>query len=338
MITHSEAVKLLKGNLIEIGKKADEIRRKKHGINSYYVLNRQINYSNICISRCKFCAFARSPGEKGEYLLSNQEIINIVAQRETDEVHIVGGLHPDLLFCHYTDMIKAIRSNFPDIWIKAFTAAEIDHFSTISGLQVEEILSGLKTAGLNSLTGGGAEIFSDRIRQRLFPKKAGADRWLFIHKSAHKIGLRSSATMLFGHIETDDEIVHHLFELRKLQAETNGFNAFVALPFHPGSSFLDLPPVSAVRILKVIALSRIILSNFPHIKAYWVMLTPKLAEIAQFFGADDLDGTIGKELITHSAGTESPSSMSEEKLRKLITGAGFAPVRRTGNYLKAALQ
>jgi len=338
MIQFERAIGLLRGNLIEIGKQADKIRKKMHGKNSYYVLNRQINYSNICISRCKFCAFARSPGEKGAYLLSNEKIIEEIAKRETDEVHIVGGLHPDLKFDHYINMIRAIRVNFPDIWIKAFTAAEIDHFTKISNKPVEAVLEKLKDAGLNALTGGGAEIFSDRIRQKLFPKKSDSTRWLFIHRKAHEIGLRSNATMLFGHIETDEEIVNHLFKLKELQEQTAGFDAFIALPFHPGNSFLNLSPVSAVKILKVIALSRIVLSNFLHIKAYWVMLTPKLAEIAQFFGADDLDGTIGKELITHSAGTASPSAMSEEKLRKLISGAGFTPIRRTGNYRKAALQ
>ncbi len=332
MITEEKALVLLKGDLISIGREADKIRQAKHGKKSYYILNRQINYSNICITRCKFCAFAKSLNQKGGYVLDHDKILKIIGERKADEVHIVGGIHPDLPFSYYIEMIEMIRSKYKNIWIKAFTAAEIDYFSHISGLSVETVLKKLKSAGINSLPGGGAEIFSERVRQILYPNKISADRWLLIHKTAHLLGLKTNATILFGHIETDVEIVEHLFRLKKLQEETNGFDAFIALPFHPGNSMLDLPPVSAIKILKVIALSRIILSNFDHIKAYWVMLTPKLAEIAQFFGADDLDGTIGKERVTHSANTISPAAMSELDLRTLMINAGFLPVRRTGNY------
>ncbi len=323
-------------NLIKIGEIARRVKFKKSSNKVYFVLNKHINYTNICVSKCKFCAFYRNGDEKDAYIMSVDEIVDEIAKvpKGIKEVHIVGGLHPTKDFSYYIDMIKAIRENFPDIDIKAFTAVEIDYFSKISTMSYSEVLKSLKDAGLNSMPGGGAEVFSQRVREKLYPNKIPYEKWSEVHKIAHSYGIPTNATLLFGHIETDDEIINHLLKLRNLQDESKGFLCFIPLSFHPDNTPLGLTikKVDAVRELKILALSRLVLNNFPHIKAYWVMLSPKIGQIGLHFGADDIDGTIDVERITHAAGAKSPLGMAKDNMIHLIKNAGFVPIERDALY------
>ncbi len=323
-------------NLLEIGEIARSIKIKKTGKNVYFVFNKHINYTNLCVSKCKFCAFYRNGDEPDAYTMEVDEIIDEISKMPNGikEVHIVGGLHPTKPFSYYVDMVESIKSNFPDVNVKAFTAVEIDYFSKISGLSYEKVLKELKKAGLDSMPGGGAEVFSDRVRKKLYPNKIGFDKWSLVHAIAHRLEIPTNATLLFGHIETDDEIIDHLFKLRKLQEEHPGFLCFIPLSFHPANTPLEgkIEKVDAIRELKVLALSRIILDNFPHIKAYWVMLSPKIGQIGLHFGADDIDGTIGQERVTHAAGAKSPLGLAKEYMVGSIKNAGFIPVERDALY------
>lgn len=323
-------------NLIGIAELARKVKLRKTRDKIYFVFNKHINYSNLCISKCKFCAFYKNGNEPDAYTMSIENIIDEIADMPGDirEVHIVGGLHPNLQFSYYVDMISAIKKHFPSISIKAFTAAEIDHFSKISNLDYESVLKTLKEAGLDSMPGGGAEVFSKRIRKKLYPNKIPYEKWAQIHILAHDTGIPTNATLLFGHIETDDEIIDHLFKLRHLQDISHRFLCFIPLSFHPQNTIFEgrITKVDAVRELKVLALSRIILDNFPHIKAYWVMLSPKVSQIGMHFGADDIDGTIGQERVTHAAGTKSPIGLAKEEIINTIKNAGFRPVERDALY------
>jgi aminodeoxyfutalosine synthase len=250
------------------------------------------------------------------------------------EVHIVGGLHPNKPFSYYVDMVSSIKKHFKDINVKAFTAVEIDYFSKLEGISYKETLTILKNAGLDSMPGGGAEVFSERVRKKLYPNKIPYEKWAEVHKIAHSLNIPTNATLLFGHIETDDEIIDHLFKLRKIQEEAPGFLCFIPLSFHPANTPLEktIKKVDAVKELKVLALSRIILDNFPHIKAYWVMLSPKIGQIGLHFGADDIDGTIGQERVTHAAGAKSPLGLAKDNMVNMIKNAGFIPVERDALY------
>ncbi len=325
-----------KGDLFEIGKIAREIKFKKYGKKVFFINNKHINYTNICITGCAFCAYSKRLDEEGGYTLKIEEILNEIEgeKEKIKEVHIVGGLHPELPFSYYVELVKKIKENFPHIHIKGFTATEIDHFSKISHLKIDEVLLRLKDAGLGALPGGGAEIFSRRIKEKYFPQKIDGDRYLYIHERAHKLGIPTNCTMLFGIGESEDEIISHLLKLREQQEKSGGFLSFIPLPFHPENTPFEnnLRKASSEKILKVIAISRIILENIPHIKPYWVMLTPELSQIALHFGGDDLDGTIGYERITHSAGAKTPFSLTEERFINLIKSAGFIPVERDGLY------
>ncbi len=322
--------------IVEIGELARSVKLKKTGKKVYFVFNKHINYTNICISKCKFCAFYRNGDEPDAYTMEIDEIVEEIEKMPNGirEVHIVGGLHPTKPFSYYLEMVRAIKKNFPNVNVKAFTAVEIDYFSKISGLDYENVLKELKSAGLDSMPGGGAEVFSDRVRKLLYPNKIGYEKWAEIHAIAHKLGIPTNATLLFGHIETDDEIVDHLFKLRKLQDEYPGFLCFIPLSFHPANTPFEgkIEKVDAIRELKVLALSRLILDNFPHIKAYWVMLSPKIGQIGLHFGADDIDGTIGQERVTHAAGAKSPLGLAKEQMINLIKNAGFIPVERDALY------
>ncbi len=342
-INHKETIDvedaraILKSNdLIGIAMLARKIKLRKTQDKIYFVFNKHINYSNLCISKCKFCAFYRNGNEPDAYTMSIENIIDEIAKmpKGIREVHIVGGLHPNLQFSYYVDMISSIKKHFPTINIKAFTAAEIDHFSKISGLDYESVLKTLKEAGLDSMPGGGAEVFSERVRKKLYPNKIPYEKWAQIHILAHDMGIPTNATLLFGHIETDDEIIDHLFKLRHLQEISPKFLCFIPLSFHPQNTIFEgrITKVDAVRELKVLSLSRIILDNFPHIKAYWVMLSPKVSQIGMHFGADDIDGTIGQERVTHAAGAKSPIGLAKEKMVNTIKNAGFTPVERDALY------
>ncbi|RJQ56976.1 MAG: aminofutalosine synthase MqnE [Nitrospiraceae bacterium] len=350
-------------DIFTVGRVANLISEIRNGKNAYFIQNHHINPTNICVNRCKFCAFSRSKGEKGAYELSIKEIVKKLgtkAQRHKgtegfSEVHIVGGLHPDRQFDFYIEMLEQIKKRFPQMHVKAFTAVEIDYFSRLSGLSLADTLIELKNAGLDSMPGGGAEIFDARVRNSICPEKISGTRWLQIMEAAHNAGIKTNATMLYGHLETYRHRVGHMLKLRELQDRTGGFQAFIPLAFHPmntelsrkakgkrqkakpglmGSGFKPDPTrgTSGIDDLKTIAIARLFLDNFQHIKAYWVMLGEKIAQLALMFGADDLDGTIIEEKITHSAGALSGSALTRSQLINLIEKAGKVPVERDSFY------
>ncbi|MGC8579343.1 MAG: radical SAM protein [bacterium] len=319
-----------------IGAMADYKKQQLNGRLVYFTVNKQINYTNICSVHCMVCAFARSRHAKDAYTMTVEEIIAELSKynNELDEVHIVGGLNPDLPFDYYISMMKQIRAHFPSITIKAFTATEIGYFARLYKMDVKEVLTRLVDAGLNTMPGGGAELLLDNIRARLFRGKESKDEWLRTHRIAHSLGIKTNATMLYGHIETDDDIISHLDQLRALQDDTAGFLTFVPLTFHSQNTPLEgkVHAPAGIRKLKIIALSRLYLDNFPHIKAYWVMLSEGITQIALHFGADDIDGTIGKENVTHAAGALTPVGLTGNKMISMIKDAGYIPAQRNGEY------
>ena len=320
-------------DLISLGKMAATVQQRISGDVVYFVLNQKIEPSNICSLSCRFCNFSVREGEAGAYEMTVAEIIGRIAP-DIREVHITGSLHPHREWEYYLEMVRRIKKQFPWVDVKAFTAVEIDFFHKKFGIPVKEVLKQLKDAGLDTMPGGGAEVFSERIRRRLFPRKIGAKTWLDVHKIAHRLGIPTNATLLYGHIETYEERLTHMIRLREAQDETGGFLAFIPLAFQPGRT--GIKPrnefTSAIDDLKTIAVSRLMLDNFPHIKAYWVMLTEEAAAAALNFGADDLDGTVGGERIAHAAGAASPMSLTKDRLIKIITDAGKIPVERDGRY------
>ncbi|HHT9110749.1 MAG TPA: aminofutalosine synthase MqnE [Candidatus Brocadiaceae bacterium] len=332
-----DGVRLFKSNdILHIGHCANIIRERKNGNKAYYVINRHVNYSNICKNRCKFCAFSKDKEDAGSYAMGREELLEkaiTAAEEGATELHIVGGLHPDIPFDFYVDIIREIHEHCPDIHIKAFTAVEIEHLSQIAKLSVRQTLKILKEAGLGSLPGGGAEVFSPRVREQLCPEKLNGAGWLRIMCEAHNLGLRSNATMLYGHVETPEDRVHHLIMLRELQDKTGGFMTFIPLAFHPKNTDLTGHfSTTSMLDLKVVAISRLMLDNFDHIKAYWIMLGIKESQVALYFGVDDIDGTIQEEKITHAAGAETPEAMSVSEIVRLIKEAGRDPVERDTLY------
>jgi aminodeoxyfutalosine synthase len=332
-----DGVALYQSNdLISVGSLADFVRRKRHGKTAFYVYNQHINYTNICVNQCRFCAFSRDEGKAGSYVMSIEDVRCKLLERINEpitEIHMVGGINPSLPFKYYLELLHCIKTIRPSATIKAFTAVEIDHLSRISGMDLRDLISSLKDAGLGMMPGGGAEILGDRIRNSLFPKKIDSSKWLSIMRKVHQSGLTSNATMLYGHIETIGERVEHLIQLRSLQDETQGFSAFIPLAFHSKNTSLShIPATTAFDDLKSIAIARLMLDNFDHIKAYWVMIGEKLAQIALSFGADDLDGTIIEENISHMAGATSSKGLSPYQIETMILDAGYVPVQRDSFY------
>ena len=323
-------------DLLAVGWLANHVREKRHGNVCYFNVNRHINPTNVCVAHCKLCAFGRSPNAPGAYTFALDEIWQRAAQgvREgATEFHLVGGLHPDLPFEYYLDLIRGLKQRFPQVHLKAFTMVEVGYYARISKLSIRDTLLAMKNAGVDSLPGGGAEIFHPRVRKVICDHKVSGQMWLQIARTAHQIGLRTNATMLYGHIETPEERVDHLLQLRSLQDETHGFVAFIPLAFHPANTGLShLPNPTGFDDLKSIAVSRLLLDNFDHIKAYWVMLTPRIAQIALRFGADDLDGTVVEEKIYHDAGATTPEHLTRAELERLIHAAGRVPVERDTLY------
>ncbi len=323
-------------DLIGLGRIADHVRRSLHGNKAFYVYNEHLNYTNICKNRCRFCAYAKDRGEDGAYVLSLEDIekrLKAHLSEPITEMHIVGGLNEALGFDYYIDLLKTIRKIRPRVTIKAFTCVEIDYLSNLAGFSIEETIARLKDAGLAMMPGGGAEVLNSRIQKALFPRKIGHNRWLEIVKAVHKAGIKTNATMLYGHIETIEERVDHLISLREVQDETHGFSAFIPLAFHSQNTELSyLPPTTAMDDLKNVAAARLMLDNFEHIKAYWVMIGESLAQVALNFGADDLDGTIMEERITHTAGAKSARGLTRTQMKDLILAAGFEPVERDSFY------
>jgi len=314
---------------------ADHLSRMINGPYAFFVVNRHINPTNLCVNQCRFCAFFRREGEEGAYQLSLDEILakaQEAVEQGARELHIVGGLHPTWPFEYYLEMVRELKNAFPRVHIKAFTAVEVEHMARLSGLEIEEVLSRLREAGLDSMPGGGAEVFSRRIREALCPKKTSSEDWLEIHKKAHRLGIKTNCTLLYGHMETLQERVEHLIRLRQAQEEAPGFQAFIPLAFHPENTPIPARGTTGVDDLKTIAVARLVLHNIPHIKAYWVMLGEKTAQVALAFGADDLEGTVVEEKITHMAGATSPQFISKKRLIGLIRKAGKIPVERDALY------
>jgi aminodeoxyfutalosine synthase len=323
-------------DLLAVGWLANYVREKKHGNVTYFNVNRHINPTNVCVAHCKLCAFGRSIDSPGAYTFALDEMYERAAEGVSEgatEFHIVGGLHPDLPFEYYLDLIRGLKQRFPQVHLKAFTMVEVGYYSRLSKLSIRDTLLAMKNAGVDSLPGGGAEIFHPRVRKIICDHKVSGQRWLEIARTAHEVGLKSNATMLYGHIETPEERVDHLIQLRETQDKTHGFVTFIPLQFHPANTALShIPPATGFDDLKTIAVSRLMLDNFDHIKAYWIMLTPRIAQIAQQFGANDLDGTVVEENIYHDAGATTPEFMSRNELERLIRAAGREPVERDTAY------
>ena len=315
-----------------LGELADFANQRLNGLRVGYNVNRHINYSNVCTLSCMFCAYAKKHGQDGAYEFSMDEILERAREAweaGADEIHIVGGLHPDYPWAYYPEMLRAIKSRYPELHLKAFTAVEIDYFATLAGKSHEAVLAELVEAGLGSLPGGGAEILTDRVWKKIYRDKMGPDKWIDVHRRAHRVGVRSNSTMLHGHIERDDEKVTHMLRIRELQDETGGFMTFIPLRFHPENTPIEkLGIVHGVSSVREIAVGRLLLDNVPHIKTYWIMTSLEVAQICLTMGADDIDGTVVEEKITHMAGARTPEHVSEEDLRRVIEEAGRTPYRR----------
>jgi aminodeoxyfutalosine synthase len=324
------------GDVLAIGWLANQVRERMHGDVTYFNVNRHINPTNVCVAACRLCAFGRKDGSDGSYTMALEEVWQTAASGYSEavtEFHIVGGLHPDLPFQYFLDLISGLKERFPQVHLKAFTMVEVAYLAKRAKLSIAETLQQMKDAGVDSLPGGGAEIFADRIRHIICDHKIDGDQWLDTARTAHRIGLKSNATMLYGHVENDEDRVDHLLKLRALQDETGGFQTFIPLAFHPDNTALrHLPKTTGLLDIKSIAIGRLVLDNFPHIKAYWQMMSPKIAQIALRFGADDIDGTVVEEKIYHDAGATTPQGMRREELVRLIREAGREPVERDTLY------
>ena len=314
-----------------VGRMADYVKTRISGDKVFFVLNRHLNPTNVCVLSCTFCDFAKKRGDPDAYEMSMEEILGHLDEDIT-EVHIVGGHHPTWSFEKYVDIVRTIHESFPHVQIKAFTASEIDYFHRRWKVPPEESLGRLKEVGLQSMPGGGAEVFSDRIHKLLFPGKNDHRRWLDIHRLAHNMGIPTNATLLYGHIETYEERVQHMVYLRELEDEAPGFFAFIPLEYQVGDTHLVPRQASAIENLKTIAAARLLLDNFPHIKAYWVTITEEAAAMGLHFGASDLDGTIGRERIAHAAKAASPAGLTRDRMVNLIRDAGKVPAERDALY------
>ncbi|MEE9382132.1 MAG: aminofutalosine synthase MqnE [Nannocystaceae bacterium] len=337
-LSHADGVFLYRyPDLLGLGALANEVRERHHGDATYFNVNMHINPTNVCVADCKFCSFARlEPTAEAAYALSPAEVAEKLAARCDDpitEVHIVNGLHHELPWEYYLDCLRRLKAERPEVHLKAYTAVEIHYFAEKFGKSYTEVLTELQEVGLGSLPGGGAEIFAPRARRKLCRGKADADQWLEVHRVAHGLGIRTNCTMLYGTVETLDERVDHMLRLRDLQAETRGFQTFVPLAFHADHNALaQLPPPTGVDNLRTYAVARLMLDNIPHIKAYWVMIGLKTAQISLSFGVDDIDGTIQEEKIYHMAGAETPQALSRHDLVRLIREAGRRAVERDTLY------
>jgi aminodeoxyfutalosine synthase len=323
-------------DVLAVGWLANHVRERLHGDTTYFNVNRHINPTNVCVAACKLCAFGRKKGDPAGYTMALEEAWQSAASGYSEavtEFHIVGGLHPDLPLEYFLDLVRGLKERFPQVHIKAFTMVEVAYLARRAKLTIEQTLLKLREAGVDSMPGGGAEIFSPRVRSIICDHKIDGSEWLETARLAHKLGFKSNATMLYGHIESDEDRVDHLLKLREVQDETGGFQTFIALAFHPENTPLDhLPVTTGLTDIRQVAVSRLLLDNFPHIKAYWQMLTPKIAQIALRFGADDIDGTVVEEKIYHDAGATTPQGMTRKELSRLITEAGRIPVERDTLY------
>jgi aminodeoxyfutalosine synthase len=324
-------------DLLAVGWLANRERERRFGGRTFYNFNIRLEATNVCVASCLFCAFARlKPGDAGAYTMSLEQVWDKLRQRAHQpltEIHVVNGLHPDLPFDYYTEMLRGFKRIRPGITLKCFTAVEIAFFADLYEMTDEQVLRELMAAGLDSLPGGGAEIFAERVRRKIANDKCGSDRYLDIHRIAHRLGMKTNVTMLYGHIETADERVDHMLRARALQDETGGFQAFIPLAFHPDNNQMrKLPAPSAADSLRVHAVSRLMCDNIPHVKAFWIATGIDVAQTSLWFGVDDLDGTVQEEKIYHMAGARTPESMSTRELERLIRAAGRQPVERDTMY------
>src|SRR5271170_4106742 len=323
-------------DILAVGWLANFVREKLHGDVTYFNVNRHINPTNVCVAACRLCAFGRKKGGDGSYTMALDQAWETAASGYSEavtEFHIVGGLHPDLPLEYFLDLVSGLKERFPLVHIKAFTMVEVAFLARRAKLTIPETLERFKQAGVDSMPGGGAEIFADRVRHIICDHKIDGDEWLETARIAHQAGLKSNATMLYGHIENDEDRVDHLLKLRAVQDDTHGFQTFIPLAFHPDNTALDhLPATTGLSDIRQIAVSRLLLDNFPHIKAYWQMMSAKIAQIALRFGADDIDGTVIEEKIYHDAGATTPQGMRRQELMRLITEAGRVPVERDTLY------
>jgi aminodeoxyfutalosine synthase len=324
------------GDVLAVGWLANHVRERLHGNIAYFNVNRHINPTNVCVAACRLCAFGRKKDSEGAYTMALEEAWATAASGYSEavtEFHIVGGLHPDLPFQYFLDLVSGLKERFPKVHIKAFTMVEVAYLARRAKLSIAETLTQMKDAGVDSMPGGGAEIFSDRVRHIICDHKIDGDEWLETARTAHKLGLRSNATMLYGHVENDEDRVDHMLRLRNVQDDTGGFQTFIPLAFHPANTALDhLPTTSGLTDIRQIAVSRLLLDNFSHIKAYWQMMSAKIAQISLRFGADDIDGTVVEEKIYHDAGATTPQGMRRSDLVRLIREAGREPVERDTLY------
>ncbi|MDL5055103.1 aminofutalosine synthase MqnE [Oscillatoria laete-virens NRMC-F 0139] len=338
-IDEKDALRLFSSpDINAVGAIADHVRRRKNGDDATFILNRYINYSNICILNCQFCAFAKRKGDPEAFEYSVDEMVSMARESLAlgiTELHIVGGLHPTLPFDYYLDMLRSLKALDSHLHLKCFTAVEIRHLSWRARLSVEETLRKLREAGLGSLTGGGAEIFNPDVRDRICRGKETAEEWADIHKTWHRMGGRSTCTMLYGHVETLEDRIDHLRRLREIQDETGGFTGFIPLAFHPeGNKLSHIRPPSGWDDLRTLAVSRIYLDNIDHITAYWIGLGLNLAQVALSYGVDDLHGTIVEEKIFHMAGSKTPQEQTRDTLIRAIREAGRTPWQRDSHYNK----
>ena len=322
---------------LTVGWLANRERERRHGARTYYNYNIRLEATNVCVASCLFCSFARlKPGDAGAYTLTLDEVwakLQARAHQPLTEVHVVNGLHPDLPFSYYTELLRGFKRIRPDIHLKCFTAVEIAFFADLYGRTDEQVLRELMEAGLDSLPGGGAEIFAERVRRKIAHDKCGSDRYLEIHRTAHALGMRSNVTMLYGHIETAEERVDHMLRARALQDDTGGFQAFIPLAFHPDNNQMrKLPAPTGTDTLRVHAVSRLMLDNIPHVKAFWIATGVEVAQTALWFGVDDLDGTVQEEKIYHMAGSPTPEGMTTAGLTRLVRAAGREPYERDTLY------
>lgn len=323
-------------DLLGVGYLANIAREQINGDNAYFIHNRHINHTNICVNSCQFCAFGVKREDPTAYEKSLEEVFADAEKYESgnvSEFHIVGGLHPDFPFQYYIDMLRGLKKRFPNVHIQAFTAVELHHLARISGLSLKKTLTILRDAGLGSIPGGGAEIFAKRVRRKICSEKITGEEWLDVHATVHSVGMRSNATMLYGHVETVEEKVDHLVRLRELQDKTQGFVTFIPLAFHPENTNLDyIHPTTGQLDLRVLAVSRLMLDNFQHIKAFWIMITQKIAQLSLSYGVDDMDGTVVEEKIVHAAGAVTDQIFKKKSIVDLILEAGRKPLERDTLY------
>lgn len=324
------------GDILAVGWLANQVRERLHGDTAYFNVNRHINPTNVCVASCRLCAFGKKKGDAGTYTMALEEAWEAAGSgyiEAVTEFHIVGGLHPDLPFEYFMDLVRGLKARFPKVHVKAFTMVEVAFLAKRAKLTIPETLEQMKAAGVDSMPGGGAEIFADRVRHIICDHKIDGGEWLETARTAHKIGLKSNATMLYGHVENDEDRVDHMLKLRAVQDDTGGFQTFIPLAFHPDHTALaHIPKTTGMMDLRQIAVGRLMLDNFAHVKSYWQMVSPKMAQISLRFGADDIDGTVVEEKIYHEAGAVTPQGLRRADLIRLIVEAGRVPFERDTLY------